>query len=80
MSGPDVDGRSTVRGRPAGVSLALGDPGDLVDRAHAVGARFMQQVDTVEQAERAAERGADVLVAQGAEALHHAGRLTGNLR
>lgn len=50
------------------VSFALGDPGDLVDRVHEIGARFMQQVGTVEQAERAAEGGADILVAQGAEA------------
>ena len=35
---------------PAVVSYALGDPGDLVERAHGVGAIFVQQVHTVEQA------------------------------
>jgi nitronate monooxygenase/enoyl-[acyl-carrier protein] reductase II len=53
---------------PAVVSFALGDPGDLVERAHAVGAVFVQQVHTVEQAHAAAERGVDVLIAQGGEA------------
>ncbi len=53
---------------PAVVSLALGDPGDLVARAHDAGCLFMEQVTTVRQAEQAAEAGADVIVAQGAEA------------
>jgi nitronate monooxygenase/enoyl-[acyl-carrier protein] reductase II len=53
---------------PAVVSFALGDPGDLVERAHEVGARFVQQVHTVEQAHAAAERGVDVIIAQGGEA------------
>jgi nitronate monooxygenase/enoyl-[acyl-carrier protein] reductase II len=53
---------------PAVISYALGDPGDLVARAHAVGALFVQQVHTVEQARAAADRGVDVLVAQGSEA------------
>src|SRR5215217_6252823 len=49
-------------------SFATGDPGELVERAHLVGKLFMQQVHTVEQARRMAERGVDVIVAQGAEA------------
>ncbi len=53
---------------PAVVSLALGDPGDLVERVHAAGAVFMEQVTTVRQAVEAAEAGADVIIAQGAEA------------
>lgn len=53
---------------PRVVSLALGDPGDLVARAHDAGVLFMQQVHSVEQARRAAARGADVIVAQGSEA------------
>ncbi|MEX0833503.1 MAG: nitronate monooxygenase [Actinomycetota bacterium] len=50
---------------PPVVSLALGDPGDLVKRAHDTGARFMQQVHTVEQAELVAGRGVDAIIAQG---------------
>ncbi|HEX2104935.1 MAG TPA: nitronate monooxygenase [Solirubrobacteraceae bacterium] len=60
--------RITLEARPAVVSLALGGPGDLAARVHDVGARFMSQVTTVEQAVRAAEAGADVVIAQGAEA------------
>lgn len=49
-------------------SFATGDPGDLVERAHAAGKLFMQQVHTLEQARQMAERGVDVIIAQGAEA------------
>ena len=54
--------------RPPLVSLALGDPGDLVRRAHDAGARVIHQVHAVPQARRAAERGVDVIIAQGSEA------------
>ena len=53
---------------PRVVSLALGDPGDLPERAHQAGCLFMEQVTTVRQALEAAEAGVDVIVAQGAEA------------
>jgi nitronate monooxygenase/enoyl-[acyl-carrier protein] reductase II len=58
----------TLELRPAVISLALGDPGDLVERAHAVGAKVIQQVHTVEQAKRVATRGVDAIIAQGSEA------------
>jgi nitronate monooxygenase/enoyl-[acyl-carrier protein] reductase II len=54
--------------RPAVVSYAIGDPGELVVRVHDAGCLFMQQVHTVEQAERAAAAGVDLIVAQGGEA------------
>lgn len=60
---------------PHVVSLALGDPGDLVKRVHDAGARFMQQVHTVEQAELVADRGVDAIIAQGAEAGGFTGRI-----
>ena len=60
--------RHTLAARPAVVSFALGDPGDLVRQAHDVGSRVMIQVTTVAQAIEAAERGADVIIAQGGEA------------
>ena len=50
------------------LSVALGDPGDLVGRAHAEGVLVTSMVTTVEEAIVAAEGGADVVVAQGAEA------------
>ena len=40
---------------PAVVSLALGDPAELPERAHDAGALFIQQVHTREQAELVAE-------------------------
>ncbi len=58
----------TLEARPKIVSFALGDPGELVGRARDAGVLFMQQVHTVRQARRAAERGVDVIIAQGAEA------------
>ena len=59
--------RLTLEARPALVSMALGDPGELVQRIHGAGARAMQQVTTVAQAVQAAERGVDIIVAQGAD-------------
>ena len=59
--------RHTLQAKPAIISFALGDPGDLVRQAHDVGARVMLQVTTVAQARQAAERGVDVIIAQGWE-------------
>ena len=58
----------TLAAKPAVISLALGDPGDLVARAHAAGIRVVHQVHTVRQARQAAARGVDALIAQGGEA------------
>jgi hypothetical protein len=58
----------SLQAGPKLVSFALGDPGDLTKRAHDAGILFMQQIHTVGQAYRAAERGVDVIVAQGSEA------------
>ena len=53
------------------LSVALGDPGELVERAHGEGMLVVSMVGTVEDAVRDAEAGADVVVAQGAEAGGH---------
>lgn len=45
----------------------------LFARAHASGARVMHMVSTVQEARRAAEAGADVIVAQGSEGGGHVG-------
>jgi enoyl-[acyl-carrier protein] reductase II len=58
----------TLEAKPAVISLALGDPDDLVGRAHAAGAKVIHQVHTVQQARQAAERGVDAIIAQGSEA------------
>jgi enoyl-[acyl-carrier protein] reductase II len=59
---------ATLEARPAVVSMALGDPGELVERAHAAGAKVIHQVHTVEQAHRVASLGVDAVIAQGSEA------------
>lgn len=53
------------------LSVALGDPGELVERAHVEDMLVMSMVTTVGDAVRAAEGGVDVVVAQGAEAGGH---------
>lgn len=53
------------------LGVALGDPGELVERAHDEGALVSAMVTTAEEAVRVAERGVDVVVAQGAEAGGH---------
>jgi nitronate monooxygenase/enoyl-[acyl-carrier protein] reductase II len=68
---PDLDEVAfalTLRAGPAVVSFALDDPGTLVDRVHDAGCLAMQQATTVAQANEAAARGVDVIVAQGGEA------------
>jgi enoyl-[acyl-carrier protein] reductase II len=60
--------RYTLEARPAVISFTLADPGEeLVRQARDAGARVMIQVTTVAQAVQAAERGADVISAQGSE-------------
>jgi enoyl-[acyl-carrier protein] reductase II len=59
---------ATLEAKPAVISLALGDPTDLLERAHAAGARVVHQIHTVEQALRVADLGVDVIIAQGSEA------------
>jgi nitronate monooxygenase/enoyl-[acyl-carrier protein] reductase II len=59
---------ATLEARPAVISFALGDPGDLVERAHAAGAKVVHQIHTVRQAREAAGRGVDAIIAQGGEA------------
>jgi len=66
----------TIASRPAVISFALGDPGDMVGEAHDIGAKVMIQVTTVEQAVEAANRGADVIIAQGSEAGGYGGSIS----
>jgi nitronate monooxygenase/enoyl-[acyl-carrier protein] reductase II len=58
----------TLRERPKAVSLALGEPRDLANRAHDAGCLFINQVHSVDQAVTAVEQGADIIIAQGEEA------------
>jgi len=67
--------------RPAVLSTAWPWPDrDLravFDRAHAAGAKAMHMVAAVEEAKRAAEAGADIIVAQGTEGGGHVGTVAG---
>lgn len=49
------------------------DLSSVARRAHAAGALFMHQADTLDEAKRAAEAGADLVVAQGTEGGGHVG-------
>lgn len=61
----------SLKAQPTAISLAGGDPGEFVERAHDVGILVIHQIHTVRQAEQAAERGVDVIIAQGSEAGGH---------
>jgi nitronate monooxygenase len=56
---------------PAAMFLSFGDPQPFADRIREAGVPLICQVQTVADAQRAIEVGADVVVAQGAEAGGH---------
>jgi len=56
---------------PAGVFLSFGDPAPFAERARAAGVPVFVQVQSVAAAREAQQAGADVIVAQGAEAGGH---------
>jgi enoyl-[acyl-carrier protein] reductase II len=66
----------TLAARPAVISFALGDPGDLVRQAHDIGSLVMLQITTVAQAVQAADRGVDVIIAQGSESGGYCGDIS----
>lgn len=57
--------------QPPTVMLSFGDLGPFADRIHAAGVALTAQVQNLEQARRAVDAGADVIVAQGGEAGGH---------
>ncbi|MGO9155661.1 NAD(P)H-dependent flavin oxidoreductase [Mycobacterium sp.] len=57
--------------RPATVMLSFGDPKEFVDHVHRANVPLTVQVQTLAQARRAVEVGADIIVAQGGEAGGH---------
>ena len=61
----------TLARRPRALFLSFGDPLPLAPAVHAVGAALIVQVQTLRDARRALEAGADVVVAQGSEAGGH---------
>ncbi|GGC59187.1 NAD(P)H-dependent flavin oxidoreductase [Chelatococcus reniformis] len=60
-----------LKRRPAAIMLSFGDVGPHAPKVKEAGALLICQVQTLEQALHAAVHGADILVAQGAEAGGH---------
>ena len=63
--------------KPSLISFALGDPDEFVKRAHDAGILVMHMVTTTQQAYRAAERGVDIIIAQGSESGGFGGPVAG---
>ncbi len=59
---------------PAAVMLSFGDPAPFAEDVRRSGARLIVQVTDLDEARRALDVGADVVVAQGGEAGGHGGR------
>jgi len=66
----------TIELRVPVISLAWGKAGEIVRRAHDAGMKVIHQVNTPEEAGRAASDGADVIVAQGGEGGGHVGAMS----
>lgn len=66
----------TIELRVPVLSLAWGRAGETVRRAHDAGMKVVHQVNTPEEAGRAASDGADVIVAQGYEGGGHVGAMS----
>ncbi|PBJ55929.1 nitronate monooxygenase, partial [Mycobacterium avium] len=56
---------------PAAVMLSFGELAPFADRIHAAGVPLIAQVQNLDQARRALDAGAEVIVAQGGEAGGH---------
>lgn len=76
MFEPLFDAALRATERPAVVALSFGDPQPWLDRAKEAGATVMCQVQTLQDAARAVDAGADVLVVQGTEAGGHTGTMS----
>ncbi|MGW7380650.1 nitronate monooxygenase [Streptomyces sp. NPDC054794] len=59
---------------PSAVMLSFGDPSPFVERVRGAGTPLILQVTDLEEARRAVDLGADVIVAQGTEAGGHGAR------
>ncbi|WP_024801860.1 nitronate monooxygenase family protein [Nocardia sp. BMG51109] len=58
---------------PAAVLLSFGDPMPFAERIRASGAKLILQVTDLDEARRALDAGADIIVAQGGDAGGHSG-------
>lgn len=71
----DAAFEASLEAHPAVISFHIGEPMDLIDRAHAEGILWMHQVGSVDQARSALDAGADIVIAQGWEAGGNAGEV-----
>ena len=62
-------------GGVAAIAAGLGTPDWLVEQAHRAGVKVMSLVGSARQARRLAQSGADIIIAQGAEAGGHVGQI-----
>jgi nitronate monooxygenase/enoyl-[acyl-carrier protein] reductase II len=67
---------ASLKLRPAAISFALADPGERIKQVHDAGVLAIVQITTVAQALKAAENGADIIIAQGGESGGYAGRVS----
>ena len=70
---PDFE--AALEARPDAIVLSFGDPSAAARRVKDAGVRLICQVQTLEDAERSLDAGADVLIAQGNEAGGHTGTM-----
>ncbi|WP_329241883.1 nitronate monooxygenase [Streptomyces sp. NBC_01478] len=71
----DVDAvEHALEHRPAAVMLSFGDPSPFAERIRRAGTPLIIQVTDLEEARRAVDLGADVIVAQGSESGGHGAR------
>jgi nitronate monooxygenase len=70
----DATARRALEYRPAAMMLSFGDPRPLAGPVRDAGVALILQVTDMEEARQAVDLGADVIVAQGAEAGGHSGR------
>ena len=73
---PLFDAALSAATPPAVIALSFGDPQPWLDRVKQAGIRVMCQVQTLDEAARAVDAGADVLVVQGTEAGGHTGTMS----
>jgi len=62
---------SVLSRQPTAIFLSFGDPAPYADTIHAAGALLICQIQTLKDAKRALDIGADIIVAQGSEAGGH---------
>ncbi|MCJ0903256.1 nitronate monooxygenase family protein [Rhodococcus sp. ARC_M6] len=66
---------AAIAEKPALITLSFGDPAAYVERVHAAGIPVVSQINTLEDLRVVEAAGVDAVIAQGAEAGGHTGRI-----